>query len=150
MANGTHAMLLLELCQRGTTLTPTLSLEYKGEGVRTTPFTSSLLPCRQNSVVSAVVLEDFYVLELAVSRCDLAGEVALIVADFEVNPAAGGEAFGGAGEDSAVDGGAVEAAVEGADRLVVAHVSVEFFELAGGDVGRVADDQVEGLDVHDL
>ncbi len=67
----------------------------------------------------------------------------LVVRDLRGEEAAGLEVVLGARDDAAVEVKAVEAAVEGETRLVVADVRREGGDVGGGDVGRIADDDVE-------
>ena len=69
----------------------------------------------------------------------------LVELDFEKNSPAGDEALGGAGEDAAMDDQPIEPAVERGERLVVADVAVEFFNLCGRHIRGVGDDQMKRL-----
>jgi hypothetical protein len=99
--------------------------------------------------VAGVVFEDADVVVAGGLLGQVAGEGALIEGDFEEEAAAGVQARKGFFEDSAVEGEAVGAAVEGGFGFVVTDAAVEGFDLGAGDVGRVGDDQIEGLGVDD-
>ena len=78
------------------------------------------------------------------------GEVGLLaVADFEGEQAVWVERGVGLGDEAAVDVEAGFAGEEGGGGLVVADLGVEGGAVGFGDVGRVADDGVEGLGVGD-
>lgn len=74
----------------------------------------------------------------------LAKRGGLAVAEFEHELAAGAEVAGGLAGEQFVEAQAVGAAIEGAGGVEITDFGVEGGDFGGGDVGRVADDQVEG------
>src|SRR5829696_8352042 len=78
-------------------------------------------------------------------RRDGAHRRLLVKADLDDEPAAWGEEPAGVGKDAAVSIEPVRAAVEGADGIVVADLGGKGRDRARGDIGRIRDDQFEGL-----
>ena len=94
-----------------------------------------------------MIFENSYVVEVWVSVADLFCRCALVEGDFEIDASALYESICGTFQYTAVEEEAVGAAVEGYEGFVVFHAAIEGFDVGGGDVGRVGDDQLEGLGI---
>lgn len=99
----------------------------------------------QDAVVAGVVFEDSDIRESGMFGDDRAGGIGLIESDLQKNVRARHEMAGRLGEDSAMNGQAVDAAVEGGQRFVLAHAAIQLGNLRTGNVRRIGDQQLKRL-----
>src|SRR6185437_9138160 len=117
-------------------------LENFGFIIRVYRCSSVVVIRNQNSLALSVVLADGFD-NPVLGFENPANGVRLAVAEFEHDFSIGFEKVARLDCEAAVEIEAVGAAVQSGARVVIADFGIEGFDFGGGDVGRVADDEIE-------